>query len=236
MTDDAADLPRPAPKRRSVVRRWLYPLAVVVAIAGVIWWLEARDGGGVSSTGERYGPVDLPAALVPVGANVQAEEGALAPDFLLETLDGETLDGDEARLSDYRGEAVVLNFWAKWCRPCRKEMPQLVAAYEAHRDEGLVVIGLNLQESESIIRPFVDEFGIDFPVLIDRDGEVGDAYRLLGLPTTYFIGRDGVIESVFIGPFQAEERGTNVQGAIEQSELEGRIAAILGSGQGDGGG
>ena len=82
MTDNAADLPRPTPKRRSAVRRWLYPLAVVVAIAGVIWWLEARDSGGVSSTGERYGPAELPVALVPVGAKVEAAEGALAPDFL----------------------------------------------------------------------------------------------------------------------------------------------------------
>ncbi|MCH7484807.1 MAG: TlpA family protein disulfide reductase [Chloroflexi bacterium] len=221
MTDDAADLPR-QPSRRSFARRWLYPVAVVVAIAGVIWWIEARDSGGVSSTGERYGPVDLPAALVPAGASIKAEEGALAPDFLLEAL-----NGDETRLSDFRGQPVVLNFWATWCAPCRKEMPQFIEAYDVHRDEGLVVVGLNLQESESIIRPFVDDFGINFPVLIDRDGEVGDDYRLLGLPATYFIGRDGVIESLFIGPFEAEVQGTNVQGAIGQSDLEERIAEIL---------
>ncbi len=232
MTDEAADLSRPAPKRRGAVRRWLYPLAVIVAIGGVIWWLEARDaGGGVSSTGERYGPADLPAALVPAGASVKAEEGALAPDFLLEAL-----DGPETRLSDYRGQPVVLNFWAKWCVSCRKEMPQLIEAYDSHRDDGLVVVGLNLQESESIIRPFVDEFGINFPVLIDRDGEVGDDYRLVGLPTTFFIDRDGVVESVLIGQFKGEVRGTNVQEAIGQSDLEQRIAAILTPGEGDGGG
>ncbi len=230
MTDDAADLPR-QPYRRSFVRRWLFPVAVVVAIAGVIWWIEARDSGGVSSTGERYGPADLPAALVPAGSSIKAEEGALAPDFLLEAL-----DGDETRLSDYRGQPVVLNFWATWCVSCRKEMPQLIEAYDLHRDEGLVVIGLNLQESESIIRPFVDDFGINFPVLIDRDGEVGDAYRLVGLPTTFFIGRDGVVESVFIGQFKGEVQGTNVQDAIGQSELEERIAAILDSGDDDVGG
>ena len=230
MNDDAADLPRP-PSQRSFARRWLFPVVVVVAIAAAIWWLEARDSGGVSSTGERYGPADLPAALVTAGASIKAEEGALAPDFLLEAL-----DGDETRLSDYRGQPVVLNFWATWCVSCRKEMPQLIEAYDAHRDDGLVVIGLNLQESESIIRPFVDDFGIDFPVLIDRDGEVGDDYRLLGLPTTFFIDRDGVVESVFIGQFKGEVQGTNVQGAIGQSDLEERIAAILDSGDADGGG
>ena len=231
MTDNATDLPRPTPRRRSAVRRWLYPLAVIIAIAGVIWWLEARDSGGVSSTGERYGPADLPAALVPAGTNVKAEEGALAPNFLLEEF-----DSDETRLSDYRGQPVVLNFWATWCVSCRKEMPQFIEAYDAHRDDGLVVIGLNLQESESIIRPFVDDFGIDFPVLIDRDGEVGDAYLLLGLPTTFFIGRNGVVESVFIGELKGEVQGTNVQGAIGQSDLEERIVAILDSGDADGGG
>jgi peroxiredoxin len=230
MTDNAAGLPHPTPRRRSFIQRWLYPLAVIVAIAGVIWWLEARDSGGVSSTGERYGPADLPAALVPAGAKIKADEGALAPDFLLEMLDGE-----EARLSDFRGRPVVLNFWATWCVSCRKEMPQFIEAYDSYRDDGLVVIGLNLQESESIIRPFVDDFGINFPVLIDRDGEVGDAYRLVGLPTTFFIDREGVVESVFIGQFEGEVQGTNVQGAIGQSDLEQRIAAILGSGESDGG-
>ncbi len=207
---------------RAFLRRVVYPLLVIGVIAAAIWYIEYRPDGNVSPTGERYGPVDLPVVLVPPGAKVAAEEGALGPDFLLESL-----RADEMRLSDFRGQAVVLNFWATWCKPCRTEIPALVDAYDRNRDQGLVVIGLNLQEGKAIVEPFANDFGMDFPILIDRDGEVADRYRLLGLPTTYFIDADGVIQSVFRGPFVENRGGTSVQGAIEESELEQRIAEIL---------
>lgn len=209
-------------RRRSFLRAWVYPLVVIAIIVSVIWYIEYRPDGATSPTGERYGPADLPAALVPEGARVAAEEGALAPDFLLEQVDGPDL-----RLSDFRGQPVVLNFWATWCSPCRKEMPQFVEAYDQYTDDGLVIVGLNLQEGETIARNFADDFGMDFPIVIDRDGEMRDRYRLLGLPSTYFIGRDGVIRSIFRGPFLEEQRGENVQDAITGSELESRIAEIL---------
>jgi len=153
---------------------------------------------------------------------VGVEEGKLAPDFLLETL-----DGGEIRLSDLRGQAIVLNFWATWCAPCRKEIPQLVAAYDRFASQGLVVLGVNLQESRSVIRSFADAFGMDFPIAIDGTGDVAYEYRLLGLPTTYFIDRGGVVRSLFRGPFVEKLEGTNVQGAIEENELLKRIAEIL---------
>jgi thiol-disulfide isomerase/thioredoxin len=208
--------------RRS--RQVLYPLLVIGVIAAVIWYLEYRpDGGAVSpSSALRYGPVGLPAALVPPGAQVAPEEGALAPDFLLEEL-----NGGELRLSDFRGRPVVLNFWATWCAPCRKEIPQLVQAHERYKDDGLVIIALNLQEGKAIIRPYAEDFGMDFPIAIDRNGEVGERYRLLGLPTTYFIDRDGVITSIFRGPLEGESNGRTVQGAIGESDLDQRLAEIL---------
>ena len=208
--------------RRAFLRRVVYPLLMIGMIAAVIWYIEYRPDGAVSPTGERYGPVDLPLSLAPAGAKVAAEDGALAPDFLLESL-----RADEMRLSDFRGQPVVLNFWATWCGPCREEIPQLVAAYDQYRAEGLVVIGLNLQEGKSIVQPYADDFGMEFPILIDRDGEVGEKYRILGLPQTYFIDRDGVIQSTFIGPFLEDREGTNVQDAIDQSDLERGIAEIL---------
>jgi peroxiredoxin len=226
MTDSSETIEaRPAwtrtPQAR-FARRVLYPLAIIAAIIAVIWYLDTRGDDDRSPTGEEYGIRDLPAKLVPAGAKVAAEEGALAPDFLLELA-----GGGETHLSDYRGQPVVLNFWATWCKPCRQEMPQLVNAYDTHKDEGLVVIGLNLQEGRSVIQPFADEYGMDFPLLIDRDGDVGDKYRLLGLPTTVFIDADGVIQRVFNGPLQEEENGTNVQGAIGESDLEAGIQEIL---------
>ena len=215
----------PLPSRAStgLFRRFLVPVIVITAIVAAIWWLDSRNDGDISPTGERYGPVELPAALRLPGLDVKAEEGALAPDFLLGRL-----DGSELRLSDLRGQPVVLNFWATWCAPCRKEIPQFVDASERFRDQGLVVVGVNLQEGKSIVRPYADDFGMDFPIVIDVDGEVGDGFRLLGLPVTYFIDRDGIVRSVFTGPFEDSDRGTEVRGAIEQTELDRRIGDILG--------
>jgi peroxiredoxin len=218
------DRPATLRRRRGFLRTWVYPLAVIAIIVGVIWYIEYRPDGARSPSGELYGPADLPPALVPEGAKVAAEEGALAPDFLLEQL-----EGPDVRLSDFRGKAVVLNFWATWCDPCRKEMPQFVQAYDEHKEHGLEIVAVNLQEGKEISQRFVDDYGMDFTVVVDRDGEVGDRYRILGLPTTYFIDREGEIRSAFTGPFLEEQNGTDVADAIDESELEERIAEILAS-------
>ena len=207
---------------RGLLRRVTFPLLVIAAIVAAIWWLEQSSDGDVSPTGERYGPTALPVALQAPGIEVSPKEGSLAPDFLLERL-----EAGELRLSDFHGRAVVLNFWATWCAPCRKEIPQLVDAYDRYEAGGLIVIGLNLQEGKSIVGSYAEDFGMNFPIAIDRDGEVGDEYRLLGLPTTFFIDREGIIRSIFTGPFQEKAGDTEVRGAIEGSELEKRIAEIV---------
>lgn len=139
-------------------------------------------------------------------ANVSAETGPLevgraAPDFELETADG------RVRLSDLRGRAVVVNFWATWCGPCRHEMPVLQAAFEAHADaDDLVVLAVNVTsaDSRSAAEAFVAEFGLTFPIAFDTTGEVTQRYGVLGLPASFFVDADGVLRSRTYGPLSAE--------------------------------
>jgi peroxiredoxin len=134
--------------------------------------------------------------------------GAPAPDFTLKTLDGEMVT-----LSQFRGQPVLINFWATWCPPCRLEMPDLVKAYEAHQSEGFVLLGVNLTYQDSLpeVQAFVDEFGMTFPVLLDEDGHVtDDLYRLRGLPLSVFVNREGVIARLHIGALPASQIETYV--------------------------
>ena len=205
-----------------LVRRTVIPLLTVVAIAFTIWWLEYRPRGGGGEALDAYGPVDLPPALATPDKEVAPREGALAPDFLLPTLDGKTV-----RLSDLRGKGVVINFWATWCPPCRKEMPQLVAAYQRYRNEGLEVVAVNVGEPEDRVRQFAEEFGMRFTVALDKIGAVARTYSLLGLPTTFFVDRQGVIRIVHAGAFKEQKGRIGVQEAIGASELEEGILQIL---------
>ena len=128
--------------------------------------------------------------------------GDTAPAFTLKTL-----AGDSVSLSDFKGHPVVINFWATWCPPCRDEMPVMVAAYRAHKDSGLIILAVNGRDQETstrAVRRFVAEFQVSFPVLLDEHGNVRKRYRLRGLPTSVFIGADGLVRSLIIGPFTPE--------------------------------
>lgn len=136
---------------------------------------------------------------VPATANDEAERspqpavGYPAPDFTLTALDGETYT-----LSELRGTPVVLNFWATWCDPCRREMPALQATAEQYAGRALI-LGVDQGEPEHIVAPFVEEYGVTFPILMDTNLAVGNLYNLRGMPTTYFIDAGGVIRHLWAG-------------------------------------
>ncbi|WP_246001351.1 peroxiredoxin family protein [Oceanobacillus piezotolerans] len=131
--------------------------------------------------------------IVPTGSvmakeNTGLEVGNQAPDFELESLTGE-----KVTLSDYRGKAVMLNFWATWCPPCRDEMPDMQNFYDQN---DVVVLAVNLTDTEikkSNVQKFKDEFSLSFPIALDVEGSVALQYRISPIPTTYMIDPEGKI-------------------------------------------
>ncbi len=132
------------------------------------------------------GPTSTPAPAPIVGAP--------APDFTLQDLDGHAVT-----LSDLRGQVVILNFWATWCGPCRLEMPLLQAAYTSQKDQGLIILAIDLDDPAADVRDFRDALGLTFPVLLDPGTTITDLYRVRGWPTSYFINRDGFVSRQHIG-------------------------------------
>jgi peroxiredoxin len=140
------------------------------------------------------------------------QAGFAAPDFTLDKLDGETVS-----LADLRGQVVLVNFWATWCPPCRAEMPAIQQMYERYRDQGFTVLAVDMQETDAQVAAFVDEMGLTFPILMDRDGSVSARYQVKALPSTFFIDREGIIQNVTLGGPMAP--------AFIESQVTGLLAA-----------
>ena len=145
-----------------------------------------------------------------------ADEPALAA--LLKTLDlrgytarttapqfsGSTLDARQLSMTEYRGTVIVLTFWASWCLECRVEMPALERLQREFSSRGLAIIGVNARESKEAVRRYAKELGLTFPLVLDRDGKINALYGVIGLPTTFVVGRDGRAIAFAIGPRQWE--------------------------------
>jgi cytochrome c biogenesis protein CcmG/thiol:disulfide interchange protein DsbE len=128
----------------------------------------------------------------------------------------ETLEGDDTiSLAEYRGKAVVLNFWASWCQPCKKEAPLLQETWERYRDEGLVVIGVDAQDFRQDARRFVERYGLTYPIAYDGNGKSLGRFGNTGFPETWFVGRDGrLVGEHIVGEFDAEQLEENVHAAL----------------------
>jgi peroxiredoxin len=187
-------------------RRWLAlwcamlehprrPIGWLVALAGALLGL----GVGLAAFHgfPQARPTSQPSATVmslPLTPFAAPLTGSPAPDFGLRDL-----EGNFVHLSDFRGSVVLVNFWATWCGPCEIEMPMFETRVRAHDDGALVVLGVDDDESEVLVRQFRDDLNLTFPVLLDPGGRIQSLYRVLGYPTSFFVDRAGVIRRQYVG-------------------------------------
>jgi thiol-disulfide isomerase/thioredoxin len=143
--------------------------------------------------------------------------GEPVPEFVLRDLEGR-----DVRFSDLAGRPVVLNFWATWCPPCRREMPALDATYLAHREHDLVVVGVDVGEGAFVVERFLEEAPVSYPIwidaprgeAIDRSQDLLERFGGVGLPTTVFVDRSGVVRKVRVGE-------------LNRAVLEDEVRALL---------
>jgi cytochrome c biogenesis protein CcmG, thiol:disulfide interchange protein DsbE len=175
--------------------RWL-PTLTGILLAGAAWTMASA----------------VPAAAVTGGRIPSPRAGFLAPDFHVETLDGDVLT-----LSDLRGRPVVLNFWATWCPPCRAEMPAFERVFRELGGEGVEIVAVNAtsQDSRAAAAEFVEDYGLTFPIGLDVSGELQREYLVRALPTTFFVDREGIIREVVIG------------GPLAEAHLRSAVADLL---------
>jgi peroxiredoxin len=176
---------------------------------------ETQESGSVE--GAQSHPDVSPTLVVPAGTGENTAVGSItelasnsspsvgiavgnfAPDF--ETISD---DGQPIKLSDYRGEIVLLNFWATWCGPCRLEMPEFEAAFKEHGDKGFNIIAVNNAETAADVQGFRDEFGLSFTLALDERADIQNQYNIFSYPSTFILGRDGTILARHYGAITAE--------------------------------
>lgn len=156
-------------------KRWVWLVAGVVSAIGIIV---------------------LAVIIQPANAPSAPTIGAIAPDFTSITPEGDTI-----RLSDFRGQVVLLNFWATWCGPCRIEMPIFEQLYAQTDETNITILAVNNRESVEQVVRFRDQLRLSFPLAMDETGTIQDQYQIGGYPMTYIINADGVIVDIHYGVF-----------------------------------
>ncbi len=181
-------------------------LTAVPAVANTAAVLLATPTARVLTRPDQASEVAPPDRNEVVGAPPKV--GSVAPDFTLSTLSGGVVT-----LSKLRGHPVLINFWASWCVACRAEAPELQKLYAEYGKRGLIVLGVNTTQQDTVAdaRAYVSEFKLTFDIPMDEKGNVARAYRVVGLPTSFFVDSLGVIRQATIGQM---DHATMLEGLV----------------------
>jgi cytochrome c biogenesis protein CcmG, thiol:disulfide interchange protein DsbE len=184
-----------AARRAKLVAQGIAIGLVALLFALLVWALVTEEGGDLAASAARG---DRPEA----------------PGFTLERLDGE---GGALALDELRGKAVVVNFWASWCVPCRKEAPYLEQVWRGNRDRDVVVVGLDSRDFRGDARRFMRRYGLSFPIAFDGPGDVSKEYGVTGYPETFVIDREGRVVDAIVGEVNTDEDKTRLRRAIARA-------------------
>ena len=211
----------PRPRPATVAPR---ALATAILLASALAMTACTSGGGSVASPIPAGSApagsapsgSVPAGSVPAGS-VPAASLAVGPQvgMVAPALSLVDFDGKPVTLADYAGKPVVLNYWASWCGPCRDEFPELKAALDAHGAEGLVVLGVLFKDDVAPARAFMEKQGATWPSLADPDNVGADTFRVVAPPTTFFIGRDGVVRDLQIGGMTADQLARHLETILQ---------------------
>ena len=136
-----------------------------------------------------------------------------APNFTLESRSGETVS-----LADFRGDVVMINFWATWCGPCRQEMPHLEALHQRYSDLGFTLLGVNVEENSRLSDKFLEETPVTFPILFDSKNGVTELYDVVAMPSTVLVDRSGNMRYIHHGyqPGYENEYQTQIRALLRE--------------------
>jgi cytochrome c biogenesis protein CcmG, thiol:disulfide interchange protein DsbE len=170
-------------------------VGLVVLLFGLLLWRLVDDEGGNLARAAARG--DKPKA----------------PEFTLERLD----EKGELALSGLQGKAVIVNFWASWCIPCKEEAPYLEQVWQADRDRGLVVLGVDAQDFRRDARDFVERYALTFPIVYDGPGSILADYGVTGFPETFVVDREGRVVEAFVGAVNSDEDRARLREAVDRA-------------------
>ncbi len=139
-------------------------------------------------------------ALQLANVNSGQRDSGLAPDFTITSFDGETIT-----LSEFRGQVVIINFWASWCPPCREEAAYLEATWRKYREQGVIFIGVDYVDTEAKALAYIEEYDITYFNGPDLGTRISQAYRMAGVPETYYLSKNGELHGLKIGPLASPE-------------------------------
>ena len=185
-------------------------LLLVLCCAGLL--------GGLAACGSDSGksPADAPRTSAEAKSGTSYKTDPVpAPDLTMTTLDGE-----EINLAQQKGKVVLVNFWATWCAPCRKEIPDLIDLYDRHKSDGLMVVGIALDEDGAeVVEPFAEQEKINYPIVVDTAETIESKFdAMYGLPTTYVVNPEGKIVRRILGIFPVDKMEPKLKEMLQSGD------------------